>query len=157
MECSPRLPRRQGVCANKLLHHATGGRASPDQWHFDVHDIYSSMPRADAQQLVAPLTAVEALQAVRSMNINSALGPDGFGPAWYAAAWETIRPDVMKLLMAFHSNNVDLGRINRAHIVLLPKKEGAAAPSNFRPISLQNCSVKIISKILTTRLNRFNA
>jgi hypothetical protein len=130
------------------------GRGSPGRWHFDVHDIYSSMPTADAQLLVAPFTASEALQVVRSMNINSAPGPDGFGPAWYVATWETVRPYVMRLLAAFHSNNVDLGRINRAHIVLLPKKEAAIAPGDFRPISLQNCSVKIISKILTTRLQK---
>jgi hypothetical protein len=43
------------------------------------------MPTAYAQQLVAPFTVSEALQAVRSMNINNAPGPDGFGPAWYVA------------------------------------------------------------------------
>jgi hypothetical protein len=45
-----------------------------------------------------------------------------------------------------------LERINRAHIVLLPKREGASNPTDFRPISLQNCPVKIISKMLTARL-----
>jgi hypothetical protein len=61
------------------------GRGSPGHWHFDIRDIYSSMPTAYAQQLVAPFTVSEALQAVRSMNINNAPGPDGFGPAWYVA------------------------------------------------------------------------
>lgn len=150
----PLIAHDDKVAALTRYYTALLGRANSEQWHFDVHDIYSSMPRADAQHLVAPFTAAEALHAVRSMNINSAPGPDGFGPAWYVATWDTVRLDIMKLLTAFHSNNVELTRINRAHIVLLPKKEGATAPGDFRPISLQNCYVKIISKILTTRLQQ---
>ena len=36
--------------------------------------------------------------------------------------------------------------------MLLPKKDAATSPSDYRPISLQNCPVKILTKILTTRL-----
>jgi len=60
----------------------------------------------------------------------------------------------MQLLWAFQHGVADLNRINRAHIVLLPKCEGATAPKDFRPVSLQNCPVKIITKILTTRLQK---
>nr|XP_051221559.1 uncharacterized protein LOC127339784 [Lolium perenne] len=47
---------------------------------------------------------------------------------------------------------MDLSRINRAFLVLLPKVEGANHPSQFCPISLQNCIMKGITKALTTRL-----
>jgi hypothetical protein len=60
----------------------------------------------------------------------------------------------MAFLAGFHNKSIDLERINRAHIVLLPKHEGASTPTAFRPVSLQNCSVKIITKILTIRLQR---
>ena len=43
-------------------------------------------------------------------------------------------------------------RLNRAYIVLIPKKDGAATPDAFWPISLQNCPMKILSKLLTSRL-----
>ena len=39
-------------------------------------------------------------------------------------------------------------------IILLPKKEGACEWKDFRPISLSNVSSKIISKILSTRINQ---
>ena len=88
------------------------------------------------------------------MNANSAPGPDGLGPGFYRAAWHTVKGDVMRFLEAFHSGSTQLESINRAHIVLLSKKTGATAPSDFRPISLQNCPVKILTKILTSRLQQ---
>lgn len=39
-------------------------------------------------------------------------------------------------------------------MVLIPKKAMAVAVDAFRPICLQNCSVKLIAKILTIRLQR---
>jgi hypothetical protein len=123
-------------------------------WNFDVTALYSSAPTPDLSALVSPFSEAEALQAVKSMNANSAPGPDGFGPAWYSSAWSFVKVDVMDFLSKFYSGPADLNCINRAHIVLLPKCQGATAPKDFRPISLQNCPIKIITKILTTRLQR---
>lgn len=53
---------------------------------------------------------------------------------------------------AFYNGGVELARINRAYMVLLPKQPGAVTTDAFRPICLQNCCVKILAKILTTRL-----
>ena len=39
-------------------------------------------------------------------------------------------------------------------MVLLPKKPGAVTVDAFRPICLQNCSVKIAAKLLTTRMQK---
>jgi hypothetical protein len=83
---------------------------------------------------------------------TSAPGPDGLGPSFYHAAWATVGDDVMRLRRAFHAGEVDLARINRAHVVLLPKRDGVLPPSAFRPISLQNCNMKIVYKTLTSRL-----
>jgi hypothetical protein len=88
------------------------------------------------------------------MNQTSAPGPDGFGPSFYRAAWGTIKPQIMDLLHSFYQGNVQLKHINRSYKVLLPKKQGVVAVDAFRPICLQNSSVKIIAKILTQRLQR---
>lgn len=58
----------------------------------------------------------------------------------------------MEFLAAFHRGDAQLERINRSHMVLIPKKYGAVEVDAFRPICLQNCSLKILSKILTRRL-----
>lgn len=37
---------------------------------------------------------------------------------------------------------------------IIPKKPGATAVDTFRPICLQNCSIKILAKALTRRLQK---
>jgi hypothetical protein len=86
------------------------------------------------------------------MDRASAPGPDGLGPSFYKAAWDTVAPDLQRLFDAFFSGGADLGSINRAHIILLPKKEGVLSPSSYRPVSLQNCNMKMVCKALTTCL-----
>jgi hypothetical protein len=36
------------------------------------------------------------------MAADSAPGPDGVGPGFYAAAWGSVKDDVMSFLNAFH-------------------------------------------------------
>lgn len=86
------------------------------------------------------------------MNKFSSLGSDGFGPSFFQTFWDTVSPDVFAVFDSFCDGSIDLTRINRAFLVLLPKTDGANAPSLFRPISLQNCIMKAITRVLTTRL-----
>lgn len=60
----------------------------------------------------------------------------------------------MEFLQAFHAKSADMERINRALIVLIPKTTPALTPNAFRPVSLQNCPIKILAKILTSRLQQ---
>ena len=73
------------------------------------------------------------------MNRNSSLGPDGA---------------VMNFAAEFHQGTADLERLNRSYIVMLPKHSAARSPGDYRPICLQNFSLKIVSKMLTTRLQQ---
>ncbi|WVZ92388.1 hypothetical protein U9M48_038459 [Paspalum notatum var. saurae] len=127
-----------------------GSPGSPE-WQFSLDNLYPNQQQAPAS-LDQPFTEQEAWAAVRGMKHDSAPGPDGFGPAFYKASWQEVKPDIMQMLNAFHEGSIELERINRSYMVLLPKKPRATAVENFRPICLQNCSVKIASKILTTRL-----
>ncbi|KAJ1273852.1 hypothetical protein BS78_05G016600 [Paspalum vaginatum] len=109
-------------------------------WDFDINALYSEEPRA-SYQLTRPFEEKEVLAAIKRMNRSSA-----------PAAWPTVRHEIMCLLEAFHNQNADLEKINRSYMVLLPKKPGANSVDSFRPICLQNCSVKIIAKVMTSRL-----
>lgn len=48
---------------------------------------------------------------------------------------------------------MDISKLNLASICLIPKREDASIIKNYRPISLINCSFKLITKLLTNRLS----
>jgi hypothetical protein len=129
------------------------GQPGESTWHFHADTLYSNVSQP-SQALVAPFADEEIKSALVSMNRNSAPGPDGFGPAFYVATWATVKNQVIEFMNAFHIDDVQLERINRSYMVLIPKKPGATAVDAFRPICLQNCSVKILAKTLTVRLPR---
>ena len=56
------------------------------------------------------------------MNMYNATGPDSFGPSFYSAAWSIVAPSMMVVATGFHSGAIELGRISRSYIVLIPKK-----------------------------------
>jgi hypothetical protein len=128
------------------------GTARENSWGFDIHQLLLQCQRP-SDQLTAPFSE-EAKCAILSMNRNSSPGPDGFGLSFYRAPWGTVEAQIMDLLHSFHQGAVELERINRSYMVLLPKKQGAVAVDAFRPVRLQNCSVKILAKILTQRLQK---
>jgi hypothetical protein len=70
---------------------------------------------------------------VKNMDRNSAPGPDGFGSSFCMAAWQTVKDSVMSFIDAFHKEDVQLERVIRSYMVLLPKKPGATSVSAFRP------------------------
>ncbi|WVZ54083.1 LOW QUALITY PROTEIN: hypothetical protein U9M48_004947 [Paspalum notatum var. saurae] len=79
-------------------------------------------------------------------------GPDGFRPAFYRAFWSLVKPHQVSLFDAFHAGPLDLEAVNRAPLVLIPKKMGANSADAFRPISLQNCPMKLLTNVLANRL-----
>jgi hypothetical protein len=86
------------------------------------------------------------------MDDNASPGPNGFGPAFFKKNWVLIKFALVDLMADFHALDADLRRINQSFIVLLPKKPGASHPDHFRPVSLQNCCLKIASKCLANRV-----
>jgi hypothetical protein len=52
----------------------------------------------------------------------------------------------------FYEGKLDLYRLNFALITIIPKEKDAKTMKNFRPISLLNCSYKIFTRVLTSRM-----
>lgn len=87
-----------------------------------------------------------------SMDTILSLGLDSFGPSFYRTFWPVVERDVSALFVAFSTEELNLDRLNRAHLILLPKKDGARTLDAFRPISLQGCFVKVLTKAMVHKL-----
>ena len=68
--------------------------------------------------------------------------------------WTIIKQDFYNLCHAFHYRNICLQSLNGSYITLVPKLDGPTKVNDFRPISLLNISMKIITKLLGNRLQK---
>jgi esterase/lipase superfamily enzyme len=84
--------------------------------------------------------------------LDKALGTNGFNGLFLMKCWHIIKQDVYNLCIDFFIGKVDLQAINNSFITLVPKVNTPTNLNKFRPISLINCVVKIIRKMLGERL-----
>jgi hypothetical protein len=113
------------------------------------------IPQLDLSELDVPFTADEVRQAIADLPADRAPGPDGFSGGFFKAAAHIILPDLLLAFGQLHAMNRNgLARVNAAHIVLIPKSDGAATVRDYRPISLIHGVIKIFTNILATRLSR---
>ena len=105
---------------------------------------------ADLEQ---PFTEEEIWATIKLLPSDKAPGPDGFTGHFYKSCWSIIKSDIMAALSAIWSRKfINFGILNTAYITLLPKKEAADEPKDFRPISLVHSFAKLITKLLANRL-----
>jgi hypothetical protein len=97
-------------------------------------------------------TAEEVYQAIKDMKSLAAPGPDGLPALFYHTYWDIIGQDITKETLHILNNNGNPAAFNNTHICLIPKINNPLIPSDFRPISLCNVTLKIITKTIANRL-----
>ncbi|XP_071728399.1 synaptotagmin-3-like [Rutidosis leptorrhynchoides] len=108
----------------------------------------------EASSLEVPFTLSEIHDAIRNCGGEKAPGPDGFNMKFFATHWDVVKEDLLAVFTRFW----DVGEIskgcNSSFAALIPKKNDPLGFGDYRPISLIGCLYKILSKVLTKRLQR---
>ena len=102
--------------------------------------------------LEEPFTEEEIDKVIQNLPSDKSPGPDGFNTDFIKKCWPIIKQNFYNLYHAFYSGDICLQSINGSLISLIPKCEGPVRAADFRPISLLNTSMKIITKLLANRL-----
>ncbi|KAH8009162.1 hypothetical protein HPB51_010952 [Rhipicephalus microplus] len=103
--------------------------------------------------LVAPITVDELTTAMRHLHRGSALGSDGLTVEFYNAFWDVIGPILCEVLNLFTSRHTLPPSFKNDMIILLPKtQEHPEDPRNWHPITLLETDYKILTTVLTMRL-----
>lgn len=119
---------------------------------FDLARIIKRIKGLD--ELTVPFTEHEIDRVVRELPSNRAPGPDGFNGCFLKSCWHIIKTNFYKLCADFHQGNLDLESINAGFITLIPKIQSPEGPNDYRPITLLNCCLKLLTKLLANRLQK---
>ena len=122
------------------------GTSRPTEMKFNLPDIIQ--PHANLDQLTVPFTHVEIDELIKAMPSDRAPGPDGFSGAFLKACWPLIKHDFYSLCDQFYEGRLDLTSINDGLITLIPKTNSPKTVNDYRPITLLNCCLKLITKLL---------
>lgn len=105
--------------------------------------------------LLQPVSREEIKVALFSMHSYKAPRPDGFQPVFFKAYWNIIEDDVYDLVSkTFVSGSID-PHLAETLIVPIPKVDDPTSLKDFRPVSLCNMMLKLISKILVKRIRPY--
>ncbi|MCI29963.1 putative non-LTR retroelement reverse transcriptase, partial [Trifolium medium] len=93
--------------------------------------------------------AEEVWQAIKDMKAMAAPGPDGLPASFYHTYWDIIGTDITMEVLKVLNTEGNPEPYNNTHICLIPKTTNPSSPNEFRPISLCNITLKIITKCHT--------
>ncbi len=132
------------------------GESSPPCAGINLGSLYPPFaPESNLLDLLAPFELDEVRSAVFSCAPDKAPGPDGFPMLFFQKIWPVLKDDLFEFFTLFFNGALNLVSLNKSWICLIPKKSGACTMRDFRPICLENSIIKILSKVLATRLQRF--
>jgi hypothetical protein len=106
----------------------------------------------DLHEIEMPFNKEDIDRVVKVMLVDKAPGPDGFNGLFIKKCWHIIKEDVYNVCFDFFNGTVSLQAINTSFITLVPKVNNPSMVNDFRPISLINCIVKIITQLMGDRL-----
>lgn len=119
---------------------------------FNLEELISHIPNLEWMQ--EPFMKEDIDSIIANLPTDKSPGPDGFNEDFLKKCWPMISKDFYDLCSAFYDGHLCVQSINASYITLVPKKGSPASVNDFRPISLLNSSIKLITKLLADRLQR---
>jgi hypothetical protein len=131
------------------------GQSDNPSMHFNLQDYFGmGMSQDMRESLEVPFTREEIVKVVNNLPNEKSPRLDGFNNEFIKNCWSIVGEDIIQLIQDFYEGKVSMESINSSFITLIPKSDSPTSPNDFRPISLLNSVLKIVTKFLANRLQK---
>ncbi|XP_074278404.1 uncharacterized protein LOC141601995 [Silene latifolia] len=130
-----------------------------EEYRPTVKDLFSInkefLSPDDRDALDIRFTPKEVRTAVFQLGPLKSPGPDGIPAIFFHKCWHFIKHDAVGTVLAILNGNSSPEFLNKTFLVLIPKSSAPETVDNFRPISLCNVIMKVITRCITNRLKKY--
>ena len=109
----------------------------------------------EAVELASIPSNAEIYEALKSLKLYKAPGPDGLHAGFFQRHWNYVGDSVKDEVRNIFLSCENPAFLNQTLIALIPKQKGPETINHFRPISLCNTIYKLVTKILVQRLRPY--
>jgi hypothetical protein len=128
------------------------GTSGNSAMQFNLEELCEPITSEMRTSLERPFEKKEIEDIVKKLPNDKSPGPDGFNNEFIKSCWPIIGDDILSLVTDFYNGEVELESINTSFITLIAKNDTPLNAGDYRPISLLNSVLKIITKLLANRL-----
>lgn len=89
------------------------------------------------------------------MKGSASLGPDGLSTCFYQHYWDILKKDLTELALNILNGSGNYANLNNTFICLIPKVTNPLTPADYRPISICNVTLKVITINIANRIKSF--
>lgn len=95
---------------------------------------------------------VQGQESFKRDGVLEGLGPDGYQPGFFKRTWETTGQTIFNFTQTLLKGGEVANKDAEALLALVPKETKPNLLRSFRPISICNVRMKLVSKMIANRL-----
>ncbi|KAG7520476.1 hypothetical protein JOB18_030125 [Solea senegalensis] len=124
-------------------------------WEYLIHIKLTELTHSTAEELDQPIQELEIKQVISTLKNSKSPGPDGFVNEFYKTFKDLLVPLLLKAYSHALESKTMAPSWNEATIVVIHKEgKDSTDCQSYRPISLLNADVRILTAILARRVNK---
>lgn len=119
--------------------------SNPTQLDQVLNGVESRVSSSMNKDLLRPFEASDIQIALKQMDYDIALRPDGLPPMFYKQFWSKVGHDISEAILAVLNSGTIPNDLNHTFLTLIPKIHSSRRVIDFRPISVSNVLYKLVA------------